>query len=190
VRGHHHDGQFIDATIDVWDIPTESATRVGHPAPFPVELPRRLIELYTYRGDLVLDPFIGNRGRRPFAAVRTERHFVGFDTDEDYVALALRAGDPGAGRPARSQPPRHRPARPALHGRRRGRGEPRPEGPPAGRAGPDGQWFEHIEPNVAYGDLGIAVDFRARDAAAVCGCSTCPVPTRPPDRASGGPMCS
>src|SRR5664280_1990179 len=52
--------EFVDATIDLWDIPTESATRVGHPAPFPVELPRRLIELYTYRGDLVMDPFMGS----------------------------------------------------------------------------------------------------------------------------------
>ena len=51
---------FVDATTDVWDIPAESATRVGHPAPFPIELPQRLIELYTYRGDLVLDPFIGS----------------------------------------------------------------------------------------------------------------------------------
>ena len=87
--------EFVDATIDIWDIPTESATRVGHPAPFPVELPRRLIELYTYRGDLVLDPFMGS-GSTAVAAVRTERHYVGFDTDEAYVALAERPGRPGA----------------------------------------------------------------------------------------------
>ena len=81
--------EFVDATTDVWDLPAESATRVGHPAPFPVELPRRLIELYTYRGDLVLDPFMGS-GSTALAAIRTERHFVGFDTDPDYVALAER----------------------------------------------------------------------------------------------------
>ena len=81
--------EFVDATTDVWDLPSESATRVGHPAPFPVELPRRLIELYTYRGDLVLDPFMGS-GSTAVAAVRTERHFVGFDTDPTYVALAER----------------------------------------------------------------------------------------------------
>ncbi|HEY4928187.1 MAG TPA: site-specific DNA-methyltransferase [Acidimicrobiales bacterium] len=81
--------EFVDATTDVWDLPAESATRVGHPAPFPVELPRRLIELYTYRGDLVLDPFMGS-GSTAVAAVRTERHFVGFDTDPDYVALTSR----------------------------------------------------------------------------------------------------
>ena len=84
--------EFVDATIDVWDIPAESATRVGHPAPFPVELPRRLIELYTYRGDLVLDPFVGS-GSTAVAAVRTERHYIGFDTDEEYVALAERRID-------------------------------------------------------------------------------------------------
>ncbi len=51
---------FMEDTLDVWEIPAESATRVGHPAPFPVELPARLIDLYTYRGDLVLDPFVGS----------------------------------------------------------------------------------------------------------------------------------
>ena len=61
--------------------------RVGHPAPFPVELPSRLIELYTYQGDLVLDPFMGS-GSAAVAALRTRRHFIGFDTDEEYVAAA------------------------------------------------------------------------------------------------------
>lgn len=88
---------FLDATTDLWEIPPESATRVGHPAPFPVELPRRLIELYTYRGDLVLDPFMGS-GSTAVAAVRTQRHFVGFDTDPEYVKRALqRAQDEKAG---------------------------------------------------------------------------------------------
>ncbi|MFO7291540.1 MAG: site-specific DNA-methyltransferase [Actinomycetes bacterium] len=79
--------EFLEATLDVWEIPPESATRVGHPAPFPVELPRRLIELYTYRGDLVLDPFIGS-GTTAVAAIETGRHYVGFDTDPSYIALA------------------------------------------------------------------------------------------------------
>jgi DNA modification methylase len=80
---------FMQATTDVWDIPPESAHRVGHPAPFPVELPERLIKLYTYRGDLVLDPFIG-AGSSAVAAVRNERHFVGYDLDETYRDIALR----------------------------------------------------------------------------------------------------
>ncbi len=78
---------FMEATTDVWEIPTESASRVGHPAPFPVELPQRLIDLYTYQGDLVLDPFMG-AGSTAVAAVRTGRHFVGFDIDADYVEIA------------------------------------------------------------------------------------------------------
>ena len=79
--------EFLEATVDVWELPPESATRVGHPAPFPVELPHRLIDLYTYRGDLVLDPFMGS-GTTAVAAVRTDRHFVGYDTDPDYIAKA------------------------------------------------------------------------------------------------------
>ncbi len=79
--------EFLEATVDLWELPTESATRVGHPAPFPVELPQRLIDLYTYRGDLVVDPFMGS-GTTAVAAVRTDRRFVGFDTDAGYVASA------------------------------------------------------------------------------------------------------
>ena len=79
--------EFMEATTDVWEILPESARRVGHPAPFPVELPERLIGLYTYPGDLVLDPFMGV-GSTAVAAVRTGRHYVGFDTDADYVAAA------------------------------------------------------------------------------------------------------
>ncbi|HLU31886.1 MAG TPA: site-specific DNA-methyltransferase, partial [Acidimicrobiia bacterium] len=66
--------EFLEATVDVWEIPPESASRVGHPAPFPVALPRRLIELYTYRGDLVLDPFMGS-GTTALAACETDRHY-------------------------------------------------------------------------------------------------------------------
>lgn len=96
-RQRHRDGlpsdstmtreDFMEDTLDVWEIPPESATRVGHPAPFPVELPARLIDLYTYRGDLVLDPFLGS-GSTAIAAVRTGRHYVGYDLDESYIRLA------------------------------------------------------------------------------------------------------
>jgi DNA modification methylase len=79
--------EFMEATTDVWEMAPESATRVGHPAPFPVELPQRLIDLYTYEGDLVLDPFMGS-GTTAVAAVRTGRHYVGYDTDPGYVAAA------------------------------------------------------------------------------------------------------
>jgi site-specific DNA-methyltransferase (adenine-specific) len=79
--------EFIEATTDVWELPSERATRVGHPAPFPVELPLRLIELFTYEGDLVLDPFMGS-GTTAAAAVRSHRHFVGYDTESEYVRIA------------------------------------------------------------------------------------------------------
>ena len=79
--------EFLEATLDVWDIPSERATRVGHPAPFPVALPRRLIELYTYQDDLILDPFLGS-GTTAVAAVEAGRHYVGFDTEEEYITLA------------------------------------------------------------------------------------------------------
>jgi modification methylase len=79
--------EFLEATLDVWEIPSESARKIGHPAPFPVALPQRLIELYTYRQDLVLDPFIGS-GTSAVAARRSGRHYIGFDTDPVYVEMA------------------------------------------------------------------------------------------------------
>jgi site-specific DNA-methyltransferase (adenine-specific) len=79
---------FMAWTLDVWHIPPASATRIGHPAPFPVELPRRFIELYTYKGDVVLDPFMGS-GTTAVACIETDRHFVGFDADQSYVDLSL-----------------------------------------------------------------------------------------------------
>ena len=78
---------FTEFTTDLWTIQPESASRVGHPAPFPIELPQRLIDLYTYRDDLVLDPYIGS-GTTAVAAVRRGRRYVGFDTEADYVEAA------------------------------------------------------------------------------------------------------
>ena len=78
---------FMAYTLDVWDVPPESAKRVNHPAPFPVELPGRLIDLYTYADDLVCDPFMGS-GSTLVAAAVAGRRFVGYDTDPCYVDLA------------------------------------------------------------------------------------------------------
>ena len=77
---------FIRDTLSVWEIPPASARKVGHPAPFPVELPRRLIELYTFKGDLVIDPFCG-AGSACVAAKETGRHYVGYDIEQKYVDL-------------------------------------------------------------------------------------------------------
>ena len=79
--------EFMEATIDVWDMGPESAQRVRHPAPFPLELPRRLIDLYTYENDLVLDPFMGS-GTTLVASVLCGRWPVGYDLNPDYVDLA------------------------------------------------------------------------------------------------------
>lgn len=79
--------EFLEATTSVWNIAPASARRIGHPAPFPVELPRRLIELYTFEGDLVLDPFVGS-GTTAVAAAESGRHFVGYDVSEAYIEMA------------------------------------------------------------------------------------------------------
>ncbi len=81
--------QFMEWTKSVWTMNTESARRVGHPAPFPVELPARLIQLYTFADDVVLDPFLGS-GTTALAAKQAGRRYVGYDTSADYVALAER----------------------------------------------------------------------------------------------------
>jgi site-specific DNA-methyltransferase (adenine-specific) len=80
---------FMALTLDVWELAPESARRVGHPAPFPVELPEQLIRLYTYAGDLVLDPFMGS-GSTLVAAARLGRRYVGYDLDPSYVEIARR----------------------------------------------------------------------------------------------------
>jgi site-specific DNA-methyltransferase (adenine-specific) len=80
---------FLEWTKSVWTFPAVSARSVGHPAPFPEELPRRLIELYTFRDDVVLDPFCGS-GTTCMAAKRHGRHYVGYDIDKEYAALARR----------------------------------------------------------------------------------------------------
>src|SRR6186997_1856034 len=72
---------FMALTLDIWSIPAESARRVGHPAPFPVELPEQLIRLYTFENDLVLDPFMGS-GSALVAAAGLGRRYVGYDLDD------------------------------------------------------------------------------------------------------------
>lgn len=77
---------FLEWTKSIWDFPAESARRVGHPAPFPVELPLRLIELYTYSNDVVLDPFMGS-GSTAIASLRTNRRWIGYDVSTRYCDL-------------------------------------------------------------------------------------------------------
>jgi site-specific DNA-methyltransferase (adenine-specific) len=81
--------QFLEFTKSVWDFPAESARKIGHPAPFPVELPHRLIQLYTYSGEVVLDPFMGS-GQTALAALKAGRHYVGYEVNAEYQDLARR----------------------------------------------------------------------------------------------------
>ena len=81
------DVEFLEYTKSVWTFPAESARRIGHPAPFPVELPHRCIQLYTYEGEVVLDPFMGV-GATAVAAARAGRRFVGYDVSADYCRRA------------------------------------------------------------------------------------------------------
>lgn len=94
-RRHKMDGristitkdQFLEYTKSVWAIPSESARKVGHPAPFPVDLPNRLIQLYTFSNEIVLDPFMGS-GQTAIAARKAGRHFIGYEINGEYLELA------------------------------------------------------------------------------------------------------
>jgi len=79
--------EFLEFTKSVWNFFSESAKKVGHPAPFPVELPYRLIQLYTYSNEVVLDPFIGS-GQTALAALKAGRHYFGYELNEEYLKLA------------------------------------------------------------------------------------------------------
>ncbi len=81
--------EFLEFSRSVWKFPAERAGKVGHPAPFPVELPYRLIQLYTFEGEVVLDPFAGS-GSTFLAAVKAGRQYVGYDVDKEYCKLAKR----------------------------------------------------------------------------------------------------
>ena len=78
---------FLNSTKSIWEFPAESAKRVKHPAPFPMELPKRLIELYTYGDEIVLDPFLGS-GTTALAAQMLNRRWVGYETSEEYIKIA------------------------------------------------------------------------------------------------------
>lgn len=79
-------GGFLEWTKSIWEFPAESARRVGHPAPFPIELPRRLIELYSHSDDIVLGPFMGS-GSTAVASVQAKRKWIGYDVSEKYCDL-------------------------------------------------------------------------------------------------------
>lgn len=143
--------EFMEATLDVWRIAPESARRVNHPAPFPIELPRRLIELYTYEGDLVLDPFLGS-GTTAVAALRCRRRYAGYDTDPAYVSIARARVAAEHGRGA------------GHDGAVRALREAKSVGAIAAGV-VEGAGFEIVQRDRKVRGTGVAVDLVARDAA-------------------------
>jgi len=79
--------QFMEYTKSIWTMNAESAKRIGHPAPFPLELPYRLIQLYSFKNDIILDPFMGS-GTTAIAALKSDRKYIGYDTSQEYIELA------------------------------------------------------------------------------------------------------
>lgn len=79
--------EFLEWSKSVWTFPAVSARQIGHPAPFPKELPHRLIQLYTFENDIVLDPFAGS-GTTCISALHDKRRYLGYDIDSSYVQLA------------------------------------------------------------------------------------------------------
>ncbi len=78
---------FIEWTKSIWTFPAESAKRIGHPAPFPVELPQRLIQIFSFTNDIVLDPFMGS-GTTAVAAFKNHRNYIGFEISQEYINIA------------------------------------------------------------------------------------------------------
>ncbi len=85
--------QFMEWTKSVWNMNPESAKKVGHPAPFPEELPYRLIQLYSFKDDIILDPFMGS-GTTAVAAIKSERNYIGYDTNSEYIKTAEKRLEP------------------------------------------------------------------------------------------------
>ena len=79
--------EFMESTLSIWNINPEKAKKIGHPAPFPVELPKRFINLYSFKDDLVLDPFIGS-GTTAVASKFMQRNYVGYEINKDYIEIA------------------------------------------------------------------------------------------------------
>ena len=78
---------FMEWTQSIWTFNAESAKRIGHPAPFPIDLPYRLIQLLSFTNDIILDPCMGS-GTTGIASLKSNRNFIGFDTSKEYIALA------------------------------------------------------------------------------------------------------
>ncbi|HAV43297.1 TPA: site-specific DNA-methyltransferase [bacterium] len=79
--------EFLEWTNGVWTFMGESKTKIGHPAPFPIELPKRCIKLFTFVEDTVLDPFLGS-GSTLIVCALTGRSGIGIEIDRNYCEIA------------------------------------------------------------------------------------------------------
>ena len=79
--------EFMESTLSIWNINPARAKKIGHPAPFPVELAERFINLYSYEKDFILDPFIGS-GTTALAASKLKRSYIGYEVNAEYCNLA------------------------------------------------------------------------------------------------------
>ena len=79
--------EFMESTLSIWNITSEKAKKIGHPAPFPVELPKKFINLYSFEDDLILDPFIGS-GTTAVASKLLKRKYVGYEINKNYIEIA------------------------------------------------------------------------------------------------------
>ena len=79
--------EFMESTLSIWNISPARAKKIGHPAPFPVELAKRFINLYSFKNDLILDPFIGS-GSTAIAAKLLHRDYIGYELNPEYVEIA------------------------------------------------------------------------------------------------------
>lgn len=157
---------FMALTLDLWSIPPESAKRVGHPAPFPVELPEQLIRLYTFKDDLVLDPFMGS-GSTLVAAARLGRRYAGYDLDPDYVKIARRRvaeacrdeHDPPASRGDGTSSKRKKPSDFEVRARREGKASQKLAEEVLTKAG-----FRILERDHRVPRTGVTVSFLAEDS--------------------------
>ena len=79
--------EFMESTLSIWNISPARAKKIGHPAPFPVELVKKFINLYSFKNNLILDPFMGS-GSTAIASRMLDRDYIGYEINPEYVEIA------------------------------------------------------------------------------------------------------